>query len=326
MDDQNVQNMEAAGKVPASPKARRLARERGVDLAGLYRGRPLVSADIPEGRPAVRATPLAKRIAQIRGLSLESVTGSGRLGKIFSRDLPGAAAESGGEASGAAEGTLVPLRGMRRTIARRMLESHEQIPPVTLNARADVTFLSEFRRHLNEAVDTRISYNDLVVAASAKALADFPDVNATYTDEGVLLHKQINVGIAVAVENGLVVPVVRDADSLRLTELAKTAKELADSARAGRLKPDQYAGGTFTVTNLGMFGITSFTPIINLPEAAILGVCTIEKQLALQNGSVVEKEYMGLSLTFDHRCIDGAQGARFLGRIRGILENPLELL
>lgn len=314
------QRIEAAGsRIPATPKARRLAKERKIPLSELYNGQPVRARDVEAAtsRPAsqIRVTPLARRLAEIRGISLDGITGSGYNGKIFSHDLPFPQGP-----------TVIPFRGMRRTIARRMSESHQQIPPVTLNTKADVTFLAEFRSRLNQNGRGKVSYNDLVVAATARALGEFPEINVSFEDDGIVQHTQINIGIAVAVDNGLLVPVIHDADACSLFNLAAEAKALAAAAREGTLRPDQYSGGTFTVTNLGMFGITSFTPIINLPEAAILGVCAIEDCVALKDGQVTSIKQMGLSLTFDHRLTDGAQAARFLGRIRELLENPIEVL
>jgi pyruvate dehydrogenase E2 component (dihydrolipoamide acetyltransferase) len=162
--------------------------------------------------------------------------------------------------------------------------------------------------------------------AAARALKEQPRINASYTEEGLLLKRHVNVGMAVALPEGLIVPVIRDADTLTLNQISQKAKELAAKAREGKLLPDEYSGGTFTVSNLGMLGVTSFTPIINEPEIAILGVCAIEQKLEMKDGNITARMKMGLCLTYDHRCIDGAQAAVFAQRVAELLENPLLML
>ena len=221
----------------------------------------------------------------------------------------------------------MPLNGMRKTIAKRMLESHTQVPPVTLNTRADVTKLFGLRKQMNEISSVKISFNDLVVKAVTVALKEFPYINASYTPEGVVYKKDINVGVAVALDEGLIVPVLRNADQYSLQGLSAATKDMATRAREGKLLPDEYTGGTFTVSNLGMFGIESFDPIINMPEACILGVCAITDELVMEDdGSIQKHKKMGFSLTFDHRCVDGASGAKFLQRVVQLMENPLGML
>lgn len=294
----------AGGAVLATPAARRLARERNIALSGLFTGAILHARDIPAKQAA-----LAELAAPARQAALADHGGGGA------------------PIAGQPGDTLIPHNGMRRTIARRMLQAHSEIPPVTLNTEADVTELSRFRAQMNAGGDAHISYNDLIVLAAAVALSEYPAVNATYTPEGILRHGHIHIGIAVALEDGLVVPVLRDTDKEGLRALSNKSRALAAAARENVLPPDAYAGGTFTVSNLGMFGITSFTPIINLPEAAILGVCAITERPVLASEHALEnRKFMGLSLTFDHRAMDGALGAKFLQRVVGLLQNPVELI
>lgn len=304
-----------AGRILATPAARRLARERGVKLEDIPAVGIIHARDIPIGK-AVKATPLAKRQADARGIDLGGIRGSGHGGKVFSADL-----------TSSNKGNPQKLSGMRRTIAARMLRSHTEIPPVTLNSEADITELYTLRQQFNQLQGVKITFNDLVVKACATALREFPGINASFTEEGIVHHEQVNIGIAVGLDDGLIVPVLKNADELSLKALSAKAKALAEKARGGKLLPDEYSGGTFTISNLGMFGITSFTPIINLPEACILGVCAINDRLALAaDGTVQSRKYLGLSLTHDHRCVDGAGGAKFLQRLAWLLENPAELL
>ncbi|MDL2258134.1 2-oxo acid dehydrogenase subunit E2 [Eubacteriales bacterium OttesenSCG-928-K08] len=278
-------------------------------------------------KDSLRATPAARRLAQMSGVNLDELN----TGDILrARDVPAIKHDTASAISAtplAARGKTVALNGMRKTIARRMQQSHTEIPPVTLNSQADVTELAQMRTKINESGQHKISFNDFVIKACAMALLEFPNINATYAPEGIILHENVNIGIAVALDEGLLVPVLSNAQDYSLRVLAQKSKALATAARAGELLPDAYSGGTFTVSNLGMYGITSFSPIINLPEAAILGVCAINESLTMtQEGSIETRKYMGLSLTFDHRCIDGAGGAKFLQHVVKLLQNPLELL
>ena len=221
------------------------------------------------------------------------------------------------------------LTGMRKVIAIRMLKSSNETAPVSMARYADVTELVKSREsrkaEFKAAGKPLPSYNDLVIKAAALALKQHPALNATYEDEVIYEWENININMAVSVDAGLTVPVIRDADKKNIFEINAAAKDLADRATKNKLTGDELAGGTFTVTNLGMFGIEVSTPIINLPEVAILGVGTIKPRLALEDGKVVEKQEMGLSLTVDHRIIDGAPGAEFLKTVVGILAEPEQL-
>ena len=313
----------STGKILATPAARRLAKEHTVPLESIFKGEILHARDIPTESGA-KLTPLAKRVAHSQNIDLSGITGSGYGGKIFRADLP-SDLEPGTVRTRAPK--FVKLSGMRKTIAKRMALSHTEIPSVTLNSEADVTMLAAMRDKLNLVGGVKISFNDLIIKACAVALQEFPEINSTYADDGMFYHAEVNIGMAVALENGLIVPVIMGAEKLTLKEISNRAKALAAKATDGILKPQEYSDGTFTISNLGMFGITSFTPIINQPQTCILGVCAITSRLALTSeGSVEARKYMGLSLTFDHRCIDGAGGAKFLQRLVALLENPLEML
>lgn len=221
------------------------------------------------------------------------------------------------------------LTGMRKVIAIRMLKSSNETAPVSMARYADVTELVKSREsrkaEFKAAGKPLPSYNDLVIKAAALALKQHPTLNATYEDEVIYEWENININMAVSVDAGLTVPVIRDADKKNIFEINAAAKDLAERATKNKLTGDELAGGTFTVTNLGMFGIEVSTPIINLPEVAILGVGTIKPRLVMEDGKVVEKQEMGLSLTVDHRIIDGAPGAEFLKTVVGILAEPEQL-
>ena len=221
------------------------------------------------------------------------------------------------------------LTGMRKVIAIRMLKSSNETAPVSMARYADVTELVKSREsrkaEFKAAGKPLPSYNDLMIKAAALALKQHPNMNATYEDEVIYEWENININMAVSVDAGLTVPVIRDADKKSIFEINAAAKDLAERATKNKLTGDELAGGTFTVTNLGMYGIEVSTPIINLPEVAILGVGTIKPRLVLEDGQVVEKKEMGLSLTVDHRIIDGAPGAEFLKTVVGILGEPEQL-
>ena len=308
-------------KIAATPAAKRIAREEGIDLREVApsgsRGQ-IKAVDVT--KTETKVTPLAKAMAADLGVDVEGIAGTGFAGKVTKADVKQSTVQA------ADETTIVPHSAMRRTIAKHMLQSHQQIPPVTQSCVADVTELLALRKKINTG-DMRISVNDFIIRAVAKTLKEQPRFNASYTEEGLLLKKHVNVGVAVALPEGLIVPVIMDADQLTLSGISQQTKKLAGKAKEGKLLPDEYANGTFTVTNLGMMSVTSFTPIINQPEIAILGVCATEQRLEMdESGAIVKRMKMGLCLTYDHRCIDGAQAAIFSNRIVELLESPVTML
>jgi pyruvate dehydrogenase E2 component (dihydrolipoamide acetyltransferase) len=223
----------------------------------------------------------------------------------------------------------IPLTNMRRTVARRLVESMQSAPHFYLTIQVDVDALLELRGELNrrladEAV--KLSVNDLLVKACAVTLRAHPDINASWAGDKILRHRRINVGIAVAVEGGLIVPVVRDTDQKSVSQISREAKALAERARAGKLRPDEFTGGTFTVSNLGMFGIDQFTAVINPPEAAILAVGTTSPEPVVRDGRLATRQRMKLTMSIDHRTVDGATGAQFLADLKRVLEEPLRIL
>ena len=346
----------ADGRVPATPAARAYAAAADIALssvAGSGPGGAVRLKDFSQAR-ALKATPLARKVAEINSVDLVGVEGSGAGGKIRKADVVarvGTPAEArhtfasppGASVARPAGGTSIPLTGMRRVIADKMMRSHQQVPAVTLVTRADVTDLAALRERMNaggaqsaeyrgaQSAEYRgaakVSYTDFILRAAAVALREHPLINSIIEGERIVLRAEINIGIAVALDAGLIVPVVRSADELGVRQIAAAVRDLADRARKGSLTPDEYAGGTFTLTNLGMYGITEFTPLINVPESAILGVGTIEESFRTGAGGVIEsRKVMSLCLTHDHRHIDGAPAAAFLGRIKALLEECYSLV
>ncbi|MDR0400077.1 MAG: 2-oxo acid dehydrogenase subunit E2 [Treponema sp.] len=311
----------AGGRIKATPAARKAARDRGIDLGSVKAGGKYGEIRLADLETAAKATPLARRVAEDQGISLEGVRGSGHAGKIFSQDLPSPVPGRGGRPD-----TRIPLTSVQRITGRRMLESRQTIPDVTEHTRADVTRMLEIRKELNEQPGMRITVNDFVLAAAARALESHPRMNSVLDGNELVCRGSVNLGVAVATERGLLVPVIRDAQGLGLRQISAKAAELAAKAREGRLSGADTGGGTFTVTNVGMYGITLFTPIINPPEAAILGVCAIEDELRLAGDKVLSRKLMGLSLSFDHRIADGADSALFLKTVKDLLESPLLVL
>ncbi|WP_295144213.1 dihydrolipoamide acetyltransferase family protein [Saccharopolyspora sp.] len=298
-----------------------------------------------------KASPLAKAVAKDRGVDLAGVTGTGPGGRIIRADIDAAAAEpaaarSAAEpapapaapaqpatapVSGAGEDVEeLPLSNVRKVTAKRLAESKQQAPHFYLTSAIDVTDLVAFRGNLNERLQAaggpKVSLNDLVVKAVATALRANPSVNVSFGGDKLLQHKRIHLGVAVAIDDGLVVPVIRDTDRKSVSEIATEGREKAGRAREGKLKLDEMSGGTFTISNLGMFGIEQFSAVINPPEAAILAVGAAKEELQLVDGEVVARKILRVTLSADHRAIDGAVGAAFLQQLTALLEDPLRII
>ena len=327
-------------RVLASPAAKKLAKSLVIDIS-------LVSGTGPKGRiteedvknykpagaapspmpedsgPKVKASPLAAKVAADIGVELKDIPAHGR---VLAADILAAVQGAGtGPAPAAPREEAVPMNGMRKAIANNMLNSHMTSPTVTFNLGIDMTELKRLREQL-KSDDVKVSYTDLLVKIVAKALTEFPLLNCSADGNKIIYKHYVNMGVAVALDNGLVVPNVRDADKKTLSEISAEVKELAAKAREGRLPMDALSGGTFTITNLGMYGIESFSPIINQPEVAILGVNTMEDKVVVVNGEICVRPIMNLSLTADHRVVDGSVAAQFLQRIKKLMENPALLL
>jgi pyruvate dehydrogenase E2 component (dihydrolipoamide acetyltransferase) len=328
----------AAGSVPQgrvfiSPRAKTRAGELGIDFKTIRGSGPdgmiverdvLAAAQTGTGQAgtASKATPLAEKVARQAGVNLAEVPGAGLRGKIYRADVDRAISSGGSRQGTAGERRLIPMKGMRKVIAERMKQSQNENAQTChrISVRMDEAV------RLRISLDKTVGYNDLVAFATVRALRDFPAINAELTAGGIWQKDFVNLGVAVAIEGGLIVPVVRDADLLSLAGLASEIKALAEKARTGGLQPNDYTGGSFTLSNLGMYGLEEFVAIINPPEAGILAVGKIEDTPVAVKGSVEIHPVMKLTLSYDHRVVDGAPAAEFLARIREYLENPFKLL
>ena len=262
------------------------------------------------------STPRARTRAQEMGLDCAAITGSGPDGLVIERDVLAQAPKTPARAE-----KKIPVSGMRRIIAQRMLDSLQTLAQANHRLTVDMSAAAALREQF-KASDLKVSYNDIIIRCVAQALTEFPMVNATMDEEYITLHDYVGIGMAVATETGLLVPVIRDADKLKLTQIAEKSKDLAIRTKENRLTPDELTGGTFTVSNLGMYDIESFTAIINKPEAGILAVGKVEKKPVVVDDQILIRPMMQLSLTYDHRILDGAPAALFLRRIKQLLENP----
>jgi pyruvate dehydrogenase E2 component (dihydrolipoamide acetyltransferase) len=325
----------------------------------------------------VKASPLARRMAEESGIDIESVEGTGPAGRITKRDIEAAVQDGAAEAKGddasrpreqraaatdeapgaereapqaerddaapaereaaparaprpaGADSEEVPVTQMRKTIAKRLVQSIGPVPTFYLTIEVDMTRLMELRARANRHLErdgVKASINDFIIKALAEALKRHPEVNASWSDSAITRHHRVHVGVAVAVEDGLMTPVIRDADTRRIRDIAVDVKELAARAREKKLKPDEYTGATFSISNLGMFGITEFTAIINPPEAGIIAVGAVEEKPVVEDGAVVVRPRMRMTMSCDHRVVDGATGARFLQTLRELVEDPVMIL
>jgi pyruvate dehydrogenase E2 component (dihydrolipoamide acetyltransferase) len=317
-------------------------------------------ANAPVSKPAadgarVFSSPLARRLAQQSGLDLSAIKGSGPRGRVVKADVeaamksggakaahaPSAAAPQGRptearqalslEQMGVPAGSydLVPLDGMRKAIARRMTDSFRDVPHFPLTIDCEIDGLLAARARVNAMLETsgvKVSVNDFVIAAAARALKIVPEANASYTPEGLAMHHDADVAMAVAIEGGLITPIIRKAQTKSLSQIATEARDLAKRARDRKLKPEEFQGGTFSVSNLGMFGIKSFASILNEPQGCIVSVGAGEQRPVVRNGQLAVATVMSVTLTCDHRVVDGAVGAKFLQVFKGLIEDPVTML
>ena len=350
-EGENVGDKPKAAPAPAAPAADVPAARPSVAS-----GRPLT----PRARAAalrgggaggnlnegvrVKATPLARKIADERGVRLAGVQGTGPGGRIIAFDVENAPAGAGSGPAPAAGGaspvaailptpiagmpeTRVPLSGMRRVIAERLLASKTQIPHFYLSIEIDAAPMMAFRKEYIEASGGKITFNDIALVAVARAAMQKPKVNAAFAGDAIIEYGSVNLSVAIAVEDGLVTPVIRDAHKLSLKEISASVKDLALRARDKKLKPEEYAGGTITVSNLGSYGIEQFCAIVNPPQAAILAVGAIVKKPVVNERDEIEIGHrMSITLSGDHRVVDGAVAAEYMGALRKLLESPALLL
>ena len=306
---------------------------------------PVESAPAPVARTGrIKASPLARRLAKQKGINLAAIQGSGPNGRIVKADIESASRRGISLGGSTAAVTPPPARPlpqgplpyhadefdrvensmMRKAIARRLSESKQQVPHFYLSVDVAMDRLMDLRAQLNEAADGafRLSVNDFIIKAVAKALTDVPAANASWTDSDTLMHKHAHISVAVAIDGGLITPVIRFAEQKGITDISAEVKELAGRARAGELKPEEYSGGTFSISNLGMYGVKQFAAIVNPPEGAILAVGGTDERAIVENGTVVVKKMMTLTLSCDHRVVDGAAGAEFLAALKKHIECP----
>lgn len=341
----DVVQREPGTPVQASPRAKLRAEEQGIAIEEVPGSGPdgfVIERDIKAyaaSQPAV--TPLAEKVASAQGISLDNIVGSGPNGKITTADLPGAApakpiaptevAETKPDVEVQTRGTRTErMSGMRKAIMKNMLASKSTNAQTSHRMKIDMTQAIEIRKQYKE-LGIKISYNDIIVRACAKALQDMPIVNASVDGNTIVYHDYVNVGTAVSVPGGLIVPVIRDADIVGLTGISEQSAQLIAKARDGKLTDQDYHGGTFTVSSLGMFDLDDFVAIINPPESAILAVGKISKTPVVETNAegedeIVIKSICAVCLSYDHRIIDGAEAAKFLQKVKNYLQNPILLI
>ena len=321
---------DVSGKVRATPAARKIARDNNLDLFQIRGTGPderIQKIDVENYlENSSKATPLAKRIAEIAGIELESISGTGIQGKIVKNDVLEALYDIDEDT----RVQVVPMSNMRKIISERMTESYFSAPNFTLNIEVDMSktldFMKEVREIIMKDIGKKLTITDIILFATTKSLMKHPYVNASLSEDNIILYDYVNLAFAIGMEKGLLTPVIMDAHEKTLTEMVLSAKDLQERALNMRLSPDELRGSTFTVSNLGMYDITHFNPIINQPNSAILGVNTIVEKLAKENREIISKPVMTMSLTVDHRVIDGVIGAKFLQELKYFLENPMSML
>ncbi|RKS06726.1 pyruvate dehydrogenase E2 component (dihydrolipoamide acetyltransferase) [Nocardiopsis sp. Huas11] len=356
-DSPDAEVADSAPAAPAEPAAEQEAPAEEPAPAAASEPAPAAEESGESGEsgdgegPRPRTSPLARRLAKEYGLDITKIQGSGPKGRIVRADIEAAA--KNGDAAQAAEPSApaastasapapqapafddgraseeLKVSNVRKVIARRLTESKQQVPHFYLRRTIDAEALKAFRAQINEqlaSTGAKISFNDLIVKACATTLKLHPAVNTSWVDDKLLQHHRVNVGVAVAVDAGLVVPVLHDTDKATLSEISTRTRELAGKARDGKLKPQEMSGGTFSVSNLGMFGVDSFSAVINPPEAAILAVGAMRQEAVVVDGEVAVRNRISLELSVDHRAVDGAVGAAFLKDLAEVLEEPMRII
>lgn len=341
-----VKVVAAEGKHIATPRARRVAEEMGIDLAAANISGTGFEGGISEkdilqyaaSAPKVRATPLAKKMAEAGGVDLSCMTGSGVDGKIMKKDVEGAFASPATVTAPVGEFTQdgkeiserVPYAGVRKIIGERLSSSMFSAPHIFFTQKVNLENLLELRKQVNESQEKKTSVTDFIAKAVILTLQKYPDINASLVGDTIEKYKSVNLGIAVASPTGLIVPVIKNSQDMSVVEISKASSLLVEKARDGKLTPDEYSGGTFTISNLGMFGIDQFTAIINPPESGILAVSATKDEpvvIVNENGEkeVAIKPMMNITLSADHRIIDGLLAAQAVAEIKALLEKPLRL-
>ncbi len=339
-DYETLLKAETAGPKPEKKEEPSSSSQPAASSAPQATPQPATSTSSSNGR--IKASPLAKKLAEEKGIDISQVNGSGDGGRIVKRDIedfkpsaapaPAAAEKSGGttislpQVVGEERSEDIPVTQMRKTIARRLGESKFSAPHFYLTMEINMDKAMAARKSMNEIAPVKISFNDIVLKACAAALRQHPDVNVSWQGDKMVKNHHIHIGVAMALPEGLIVPVVRFADNKTLSHISAEVKDLADRAKNKKLSPDDYSGNTFSVSNLGMFGIEEFTAIINPPDACILAVGGIKETVVLKNGEMKPGNVMKVTLSCDHRAVDGAVGAAFLQTLKGFLEDPVRIL
>jgi len=327
----------AGAYVLATPYAKKLAKEKGYDLSQIPGTGPngtVVAKDVENFVAGPKTSPMAAKLAAELGVDVSKLDVQGRVMKadVLAAAGVGAAAAPAAEAAAAVESNdekPVKVNPLRRSIAANMTNSWHTSPRVTYTRPVEVTAMKDLRAKLKDGLKEqgiKLTYNHILMKVVAKALTEFPDVNASFADNMLTRHKHVNMGLAVAKGDGLIVPNVKNCEEKSLAQIAQETEALIEATRTGKLGMEDMTGGTFTISSLGPYGITSFSPIINQPELAILGVCDMVDTPVVRNGEIVIRTMMNLSLTADHRVIDGVMASKFLKRIAELLENPYMLL
>jgi pyruvate dehydrogenase E2 component (dihydrolipoamide acetyltransferase) len=334
--DEDISGILASANAPtqqqvAVQQPAKVAEEVKSAPASVAQQTPLAKPSSSNSDGRFKISPLAKKLAQEKGISIDKLSGSGDGGRIVKRDVDNyvpvsAPASSNAVALGQESFTDEPASQMRKTIARRLLESKNGAPHFYLTVEIDMDNAIASRVAINNLPDTKISFNDMVIKACASALRKHPRVNSSWMGDKIRINHHINIGVAVAVEDGLLVPVVRFTDQKSLTQISKEVKDFGKRAKEKKLQPADWEGNTFTISNLGMFGIDEFTSIINSPESCILSVGAIKQIPIVKNNQVVPGNVMKITLACDHRSVDGATGAAFLQTLKLLLENPVTML
>jgi len=325
----------AAAKEEAAPAKEAAPAAKAETAAPAPVAAPAAAAPAPVAASSdddrLKASPLARKIAEDKGIDLRALSGSGDGGRIVKRDLDNynpavASAPSFAPVMGQEKYTEVAVSQMRKTIARRLAESKFSAPHFYLTIDIDMDKAMAARTQINEVASAKVSFNDMVIKASALALRKHPKINSSWLGDKIRFNEHVNIGVAMAVEEGLLVPVVRFADGKPLSQIASEVKVYAGKAKEKKLQPSDWEGNTFTISNLGMFGIEEFTAIINPPDACIMAVGAIRQEPVVKNGQVVPGNRMKVTLSCDHRVVDGASGAEFLQTFKQLLEEPVRML
>lgn len=325
-------SLKSKGSAPASPAARSMAKKLGIDLSLVPGSGPngrITENDIVkynENKGQTRITPLAKAIASDKGLDVDTIKGTGDRGKITSDDVKRATGTQKEDKNAPSGITAIPVAGMRKLIAGAMYESIRTTAQLSVFNEVDVTGMLEFHQQLREKYknteDVRVTHTDIMIMATCRALKRFPIMNSTFSNDEILLYDWVNMGIAVSVSQGLIVPTLKNADKKGLLEIARERKALVEKARDGKLLVDDVVGGTFTISNFSMYDADGATPILRRPESGILAFGGIKKKPAVYRDAIAIRSLMVVSLTFDHQVTDGAEATQFLKAVCGYLENP----